>query len=385
MTVTTTDTAAPAGELSPMGAHSGAVDFLRSWAEGLQIIAGQMAPLIWTDVVPLHHWPMPKGMTLQSFANPRIKHPNETDEEFLRRQQGAAASASAVAMRGAALGIDPFVALADMWNIRGKLGMSTKLRNAYARGRGIKTWDVELSPKVATCAGVDPLTGETVTITITIEDAERAGWVKANANYSTVPADMLWSRAMGRVLDRIAGHVLAGVGSVEDLRDDPEPDRVVAAPTVRATVEEFAAAAAAVRERVLTEAPADAPAPAVEPEPEAPEAPPATIDKGTWDAINREWKRLGVVGDGMIGRRLAGVVHLIGRPVTNGSELTAAEGDVVLSTLQGIRDDDAATVARMLGETPPAPTEEELAAIADAEARDAAAAGGEPRGWDGAR
>lgn len=383
MTITTTDTAPAAGELSPMGAHSGAVEFLRSWAEGLQIIAGQMAPLIWTDIVPLHHWPLPKGTTLQSFANPRIKHPNETDEEYLRRQQGAAASASAVAMRGAALGIDPFVALADMWNIRGKLGMSTKLRNAYARGRGIKTWDVELSAKVATCAGVDPLTGETVTITVTMEDAERAGWTKANANYGTVPADMLWARAMGRVLDRIAGHVLAGIGSVEDLRDEREPDVVVAAPAARVTAEELAAA-------VRTEP--TAPAPAVEEtppavEPEAPAAPPATIDKSTWDAINREWKRLGVVGDGMIGRRLAGVVHLIGRPVTNGSELTAPEGDVVLSTLQGIRDDDAVTVARMLGETPPAPTEEELAAIADAEAeaRDAAAAGGEPRGWDGAR
>lgn len=351
--------------------HSDAVEYLRSWSEGLQIIGTQMAPLIWTDIVPLHHWPMPKGTTLQSFANPRIKHPNETDEEYARRQQGAAASATAVAMRGATLGIDPFVALAEMWNIRGKLGMSTKLRNAVARGRGIRTWDQELSPESVTCCGIDPLSGETVSITITMADAQRAGWTKQNENYTKNPVDMLWSRAMARVLDRVAGHVLDGVASVDDLRDDPgQVVESTAAPVRVTTVEQLQAAAAA--------APATAPPAPVDEQP-----PVAMIDQSTWKSINTQWTRLGVKGPGAGERRLDAARRMVGRQIAVGSELTAAEADVVLDTLQSISADDADRIADVLGETVPEPDQhDDVPPADDVPPTPDAHTPVEPKGWE---
>lgn len=339
-------------ELAPMApVHAQTVEYLRSWSDGLRLIGEQIAPLIWTDIVPLHHWPLPKGMSLSSFPNPRIRHPQETDEEYLRRQQGAAASATAVAMRGASLGMDPFVALADMWNIRGKLGMLTKLRNAIAKSRGIKTGDREVNAESATCWGVDPLTGETVEITITMADAERAGWTKSNDNYTKNPADMLWSRAMGRVLDRVAYGVLAGIASVEDLRDERTIEGVVVtpAPTTKVTVEQLQSAAAA------ASAPAE---PTLDVDPPAPEM----IDQATWKAINREWQRLGVSGPGSVERRLGGIVRMIGRDIAGGSQLTAAEATVVLDTLSGIKSGEPELVTDLLGETPEpnAPAEDDL-------------------------
>ena len=380
MTVTTNTTPTPAEVLAadnraqmaptlgPTGPSSEAVAFLRSWAEGLSIIGQTMGPLIWTDIVPLHHWPMPPGETLSSFANPRMKHPREDDESYSRRQAGAAASATAVAMRGATLGIDPFVALADMWNIRGKLGMSTKLRNSLARGRGIRTWDEELTAESVTCAGIDPVSGQTVRVTITMTDAERAGWVKQNDNYRRNPVDMLWSRAMSRVLDRVAGHVLAGVASVEDLRDEPDP-AVAAARPATVTVEDLAARAA-----VAPAAGPDGDEPA-DPAPPAPAPDPAVkmIDEKTWRAINREWTRLGVTGPGSNDRRFGAIVRMIARPITGGSELTAVEADLVLDTLKGLPADRLDLLAELLGEDVPEPAEDVPPAAAPATE--------EPPGW----
>lgn len=363
-------------ELAPMApVHAQTVEYLRSWSDGLRLIGEQIAPLIWTDIVPLHHWPLPKGTTLQSFANPRIKHPNETDEEYARRQQGAAASATAVAMRGASLGMDPFVALADMWNIRGKLGMLTKLRNAIAKSRGIKTGDREVNAERATCWGIDPLTGETVEITITMADAERAGWTKSNENYTKNPADMLWSRAMGRVLDRVAYGVLAGIASVEDLRDERTVEGVVVdpPPAARVTVEQLQTAAQ------QAAAPAEPTLPIEDREPATP-----MIDKATWTALNAEWTRLGVKGPGAVERRLTGIRRIIDRHVAGGSELTAVEGDLVLDVLRGLDPEQHADrVADILGEGVDEPPADDVPPTPDAHTPvQSPAVGPEPKGWE---
>jgi len=321
----------------PSASHT-TLDAVRAWAHALQIIGESISPLVWTDIVPLHHWPLPRGFTLKSYPNPRLRHPDESEDDFARRAQSAGASASAVCMRSAELGIPMFVGLADIYNIHGKLGMMTKLRYAYAIGHGVKVWDVSLDPERVTVAGIHPATGQEVEVTVTMADAERGGWT-SNDNYRKTPVDMLWSRAMGRLLDRVAGHVLMGVASLDVLLDD---DR-----TVEGEVVEPGPARRVRTVADVTTTPDAAPAP------DAATPAPAPLDRGTWDAINAEWKRLGVVGTGMRERRFRGISRLLAReetPVTAGSDLSAAEGDTVLDTLRSVSADDRPRVADILGE-----------------------------------
>lgn len=348
MTVQTVHTPAPT-DLDLAGPVAGALatlEAVRAWSQALAVIGETVAPLVWTDIVPLHHWPLPKGYTLKTWANPRLKHPDESDEEFRRRAEAAAASASAVCMRSAELGVPMLVGLAQMWNIRGKLGMDTKLRYSLALARGVKVWDVDLDPEAVTVAGIHPATGEEVRLTVTMAQAKHAGWTE-NDNYRRNPVDMLWSRAMGRLLDRVAGHILSGIASLDSLLDERTiaGEVVEAAPpasSTRVTVEQLAAAAD------------DAQAPA---EPELPldEPPAAPIDRSTWTAVNAEWTRLGVKGPGSVDRRLTGIRNIIDRDVAGGSELTAVEGDLVLDVLRGLDPEQHADrIAELLGEQPAA-------------------------------
>lgn len=360
---------------SVFGGTSSAVAYLREWSEGLAIIGREMTPLIFTDIVPLHHWPMPAGETLRSFANPRMRHPRESPEDYQHRCQGAAASATAIAMRSVSLGIDPFVGLSQMHNIRGKIGMDTKLRYAYAIAHGVKAWDGDMSAESVTCHGIHPTTGETITITITITMAQQAGWTE-NAAYTKTPTDMLWARAMGRVLDRVASHILSGLASVDDLRDEPEP-----APTVtRITVDDIApqrsltdaitystattagaqamAEAQAVREAVASVAldrdqthevrTPETPAAPVEPSAvPAQQEPPgqddpvvpddAPVSEKTRNAAGAAFQRLGVTGPGQLARRAGIVRRVTGREVDKMADLTEGETRLVIDTLDGIR------------------------------------------------
>lgn len=345
MTVQTVQTPAPT-DLDLAGPVAGALatlEAVRAWSQALAVIGETVAPLVWTDIVPLHHWPLPKGYTLKTWANPRLKHPDESDEEFRRRAEAAAASASAVCMRSAELGVPMLVGLAQMWNIRGKLGMDTKLRYSLALARGVKVWDVELTPESVTVAGIHPATGEEVRLTVTMAQAKHAGWTE-NDNYRRNPVDMLWSRAMGRLLDRVAGHILSGIASLDSLLDERTiAGEVVEAPppasSTRVTVEQLAAAADDAQAPAEPELPLD--------EPEVP-----MIEQSTWRAINAEWVRLGVKGSKADAeRRLVGVRRIVDRDVAGGSQLTAVEGDLVLDTLRGLDPEQHADrIADILGE-----------------------------------
>ncbi len=371
MTVTVPEPT-PTTEVATAAPMAGALDQIRAWAEGLQIIGEQMAPLVYTDIVPLHHWPMPPGETLRTFGNPRMRHPKETEEDHERRAAAACASATAVAMRSAELGIPMFVGLAQMWNIRGKLGMDTKLRYALALARGVKAWDVSLDAEAVTVAGIHPATGETVEVTVTMEQARLAGWT-SNEAYSKTPVDMLWSRAMGRLLDRVAGHILSGIASIDDLRDERTivGEVVEAPPAARVTVDQLVTATSGVVHGDGTGTPL--PEHTDNATREAPGVAEATLDEAAWRALNAEWQRLGVTGPGMKDRRLRGLSRMLGRDVAKGSDITAAEGDVLLDTLRGTREDNVDRIADLLGETVEEPP--------PGDDVPPAAAGDEPKGW----
>lgn len=357
-----------------------------------------------TTVVPPNPWPSPApppratGLSLwvsaaneaqeiarvlvQSFFVPAAYKPNipprASEQEAREAVEVAVANATGAILLGQSLStpafeIDPLTALQNIYVVHGRPGMYAKFKVGLALAHGHAVRDIEYGPERVTVEGQRKGSDEVVRITVTIEDAQRAGWTSSDT-YKRTPADMLWARAASRVVDRIASDALFGIASVEDLADGPAVT-VEAAPA-RVTAESIIARTSPVEERVAltgtsTENPVRATVTPAAEEP-APAAPPM-IDEKTWKAINRQWTALGVNGPGSVERRLAAVARMLGRPVANGSELTADEGDIILATLSGLKPEDAA-LADILGERvdePPAePDSDEDAPVVE-----------EPPGW----
>lgn len=317
---------------------------LEEWASANEHAARLVGSWIFTDLVPVHHWPLPAGESLRTMPNPRLKHPRETDVDYAHRVAVVTASAAGTVLRGIPLGLPPHVALEQMHVIRGTVGMKVKLKYALALSRGIKAWDVESSDESVTVAGIHPTTGKTITITRTIAQARQAGWT-TNEAYAKTPEDMLWARAMSRLLDRIAGHILFGLPSVEEI--DATPDTYdtdqatqpapATATSIIATVTGTAAADLGplingpTIETVSIDPPADGP-----------------ITPKTRAAISARFEAAGINARALA-RRAAIVEALAGRPVARTADLTEGEGQSIVDNLT------AEAVARIEGTDQPAP------------------------------
>lgn len=366
MTVTDLATIPAAGGVPvpvPTGALPG-LDILEQWVTAAERAHALVAPLVRTAFVPDSFWPQPSGMDRKAWPNPKMRPRDESAEEYAARAEIATAGGTSAVLLGMGVGVDPWTALANIHVVKSRPGMSTKLKVALSKAAGHHIEETERSAEAVTVVGwrKGQTEADAVTIRITIEDARTAGWT-SNDTYTKTPADMLYARAASRVVDRVCPEVCFGLASVEELAtldDEPAP----APPAARVTVEDLATRAAPAAP--AGEAPAAAEAPAADPAPPAP----ATIEQSTWTALNAEWKRLGVVGEGMKDRRLRGISRIVGRTIESGSELLVAEGDVALDTLRSISADDPDRILDVLGEleTRPAP--------------DPAPAAGEPAGWD---
>lgn len=360
MTVQTTDptpTEAPAGAELAIPPRAGLG--LAQWVEAASAAQTIARTLVNSFFVP------------QAYK-PQVP-PRAPEQDVAQAVEVAVANATGAILLGQSLStpsyeIDPLTALQNIYVIHGRPGMYAKFKLALAQAHGHRILDEEYSNEAVTVAGWrrGARPEDAVRIRLTMEDAERAGWT-TNKNYEKTPADMLWSRAVSRVLDRIAADVLFGIASLEELYDIV-PGEVVStsnASTSRVTVEQLQAAAQQ----------ASAPA-----EPTLPIEPAAAVpmtEKSTWTALNTEWTRLGVKGPGAVERRLTGIRRIIDRHVAGGSELTAIEGDLVLDVLRGLDPEQHADrVAEILGERVDEPP-------VDGPADDVPPpAGPEPKGWD---
>lgn len=309
---------------------------LQQWADANDQAARLVAQWVWTDLVPLHHWPNPAGMTLKTWPNPRLSPNGESDQEYRRRAEIATASAAGTVLRGISLGLSPNIALEQMFSIHGKIGMMTKLKYALAIKHGVKVWDVELTPQSVTCAGIHPLTGDTVEITITLDQAVKAEWVQDNKAYVKTPIDMLWARAMSRVLDRVAGHVLFGLASIEDIEpEEREPVR----PGSTVTAADIQARTTTPKRPATVETPtAQAEAPEGTPDDVAPVAPPADVSGAVELISPAQIKKVQATFTGMgvknIDLRRDVVAHLAGHPVDSLKDVTRAEATHMIDRLE---------------------------------------------------
>jgi hypothetical protein len=130
----------------------------------------------------------------------------------------------------------PLWAAGELSVIGGKLVVSAKLLRAVALKRGYR-----VVPDVATdteCVAVlyGPDGDELGRYTFTLEDAHRAGLIRARSAWTTHPKRMLWARATKFVLDDYAPDVALGFQTTDELADmrareaeplgvDVEPER----------------------------------------------------------------------------------------------------------------------------------------------------------------
>ncbi len=258
---------------------------------------------------------------VDSFFVPQAYKPQNRDG----RDQ-AIANATGAILLGQSLGLDPLTALQQIYVVHGRPGMYAKMKVALAQARGHRVWDEEYTAQSVTVCGQRAGSSDVVRITITMADAERAGWAQQNANYKKTPADMLWARAASRVVDRIAADVLFGLSSIEDLADEPEP-----APRVTARVSEA---------DLLKARPVPALAAAPESKPsivgENPETPQVeAITDAQLRKLGAVMGDLGVTGTGSRERRLAVASHVVGRDLASSKDLTKDEARGLIDALEG--------------------------------------------------
>lgn len=152
--------------------------------------------------------------------------------------------AIAVIQCGVELGIPPIQALQNIKPIKGQLALSARLLMALAASKGRVTWEVIESTDqrceiIFNRPGWKPLKE-----TFTIEEAKKAGLVKADSGWSNYPKDMLFARCGSRGIRRIAMDLTLGIYSVEEIQDatiyvtaepvkgGPEPGKPGPAPAV---------------------------------------------------------------------------------------------------------------------------------------------------------
>jgi hypothetical protein len=298
----------------------------------------------------------------------------------------AVANATSAVLLGMSLGVDPLTALQNIYVVHGRPGMYSKFKVALALAAGHEVTATEWTPEAVTVVGRRKGWPEDrfVQVRITMADAERAGWATTNANYKKTPADMLYARAAGRVVDQIAADTLAGIASVEDLDDVPEPAQPVrrvelvpapVAPAAHNDVVDTAAAAAGTSSETLRAAlaasqPAPAPAapaPAAAPEPPA-DSPAEPITEPQLRKLSAVLGgHLGIGGPGSREERLRIVSAVVARPLTTSKDLTKREAQVVIDSLEGTT---KAKLYEIIGappaapdgehEQPPAPGDEQL-------------------------
>jgi hypothetical protein len=336
MTVQTLDNRARAdlADVVPPG-----VSNIVKWANDLATAAQAVELIVDTPFIPVSFWPLPQGVTIKDFPNPTMRHPRETDEEHLRRRRGAIAAAASAVVYGDEIGLTAQSALTSVYVVRGRPGLYAEAMVALVKSHGHEVAVEELTDRICRMRARRRGEQEWQRFEFTIDRARRAGYDRQNTKYGTDPQAMLYPRCASITCRTVFPDVLKGLAAVEELID--EPDAAAPAGNGTRTVQRAATRAvgasaerpAPVEQAPPSEALTGPPLPGEDGENGEPEP----LDPTTWAAINERFRVLGgrVTGQGKQAARLYVIGRIVGRTVEQGRELTAAEGDLVLSTLQG--------------------------------------------------
>ena len=283
---------------------------LGQWVDAARNAHQLVAPLVDTAFVP-------------DAYKPRFD-PRATPEQKAEARAVAIANATAAVLQGLTLGVDPLVALQQIYIIHGRPGMYAKFMVALVQAHGHEVWTEDLTETRAVVCGRRKGSQHTERITITMDMARKAKWT-SNAKYQETPQDMLWARAAARVCDRIASDVLKGVASVEEIQDEVRVTAEVG--TATRTVSPRRRAVAAVEASTVEEPPLEDEAPAVAAPAEAPPA--ITSEQRT--TLTDLLKSTGRNGRTAAAKHISSV---IGRDIAAATDLTEAEAWRVIEALE---------------------------------------------------
>lgn len=327
----------------PVGMPDGAAQIV-AWANTANAAASLVERLIDTPFVPVSFWPLPPGVQIRDFPNPRVKHPRESPEEFALRRQGAGAAATAAMLHGGEIGYSPLASLSAVYVVRGRPGLYAEAMAALVKSKGHELVVEELTNTRCVVRGRRKGDAEWQRFSFDMARAEKAGYVRQNPKYRDDPQSMLLPRCLSIACRAIAPDVLKGLAAVEDLTDEPDPGAApVAARKVQRRSRAVAAAPAAPAlpeargetvgnpaASTVTVPPSGPPLPGEDtPAPEEPV--PSTTTQHR--EIGRLLADLGIVGEGSRSARAARVSGIVGRPVDSATQLTTVEADQVISTL----------------------------------------------------
>jgi hypothetical protein len=196
--------------LATLGGATDALDRLAAWVDAASNARRLVAPLVMTAFVPEAY-------------KPRVD-PRATDKEKAEAYEVAVANATAAVLQGLTLGIDPLMALQQIYIVHGRPGMYAKMMVALVQSHGHEVWteEGECTDTRAVVYGRRRGTERVERVIVTMDMARKAGWT-SNQAYTKTPQDMLYARAASRVCDRIASDVLKGIASVEAIQDELAP------------------------------------------------------------------------------------------------------------------------------------------------------------------
>lgn len=310
--------------LVALDSASEAMDRLARWVDAASNARRLVAPLVMTAFVPEAY-------------KPRVSD-RSTDKEKQEAYEVAVANATAAVLQGLSLGIDPLMALQQIYIVHGRPGMYAKMMVALVQSHGHEVWteEGECTDTRAVVYGRRRGTDRVERVIVTMDMARKAGWT-SNQAYTKTPQDMLYARAAARVCDRIASDVLKGLASVEAIHDElDKPGNGTRTVTARKAAVRRALGASP--EPPLTDEPDDEPGPQpTVPEPDIDDAEVISDEPDEPITTAQQRKLHALLRDNGLGERALGLARIsqtLGREVASTKNLSKQEAIRVIDDLE---------------------------------------------------
>lgn len=128
------------------------------------------------------------------------------------------------------LGVDPLIALdGGLYFHQDKIEMKSRLMSSLIRQKKHIIQKDDADPTICILTGTRADTGETLTASFSMKDAELAGLDK-NMNYKKFPKDMLFARALSRLARQLFADVIGNCyveGELENVKDETGIEAVI--------------------------------------------------------------------------------------------------------------------------------------------------------------